>query len=38
MTGGTPKYLISPPGARMPLFPSKIRPIQASVILVEGIL
>lgn len=37
MTGGTPKYLISPPGARMPLFPTKIDPIQASVILVEGI-
>ena len=37
MTGGTPKYLISPPGARMPLFPAKIDPIQASVILVEGI-
>ena len=37
MTGGTPKYLISPPGARMPLFPAKINPIQASVILVEGI-
>lgn len=37
MTGGTPKYLISPPGARMPLFPAKIDSIQASVILVEGI-
>ena len=37
MTGGKPKYLISPPGARMPLFPAKIDPIQASVILVEGI-
>ena len=37
MTGGTPKYLISPPGARMPLFPAKIDPIRASVILVEGI-
>jgi len=37
MTGGTPKYLISPPGARMPLFPAKINPIQGSVILVEGI-
>ena len=37
MTGGTPKYLIRPPGARMPLFPAKIDPIQASVILVEGI-
>ena len=37
MTGGTPKYLISPPGARMPLYPSKVTPIQGSVILVEGI-
>ena len=37
MTGGTPKYLISPPGARMPLYPAKVEPIQGSVILVEGI-
>ena len=37
MTGGTPKYLISPPGARMPLFPAKIDTILASFILVEGI-
>ena len=37
MTGGTPKYLINPPGARMPLFPSKVEAIQGSVILVEGI-
>lgn len=37
MTGGTPKYMINPPGARMPLFPSKVEPIQGSVILVEGI-
>ena len=37
MTGGTPKYLISPPGARMPLYPAKVDSIQSSVILVEGI-
>ena len=37
MSGGTPKYLINPPGARMPLYPSKVEPIQGSVILVEGI-
>ena len=37
MTGGTPKYLINPPGARMPLYPAKVSPIQGSVILVEGI-
>ena len=37
MTGGTPKYLINPPGARMPLFPSKVEAIKGSVILVEGI-
>src|SRR5210317_937172 len=37
MTGGIPKYMINPPGARMPLFPSKVEPIQGSVILVEGI-
>ena len=37
MSGGTPKYLINPSGARMPLYPSKVEPIQGSVILVEGI-
>jgi DNA primase len=35
-TGGTPKYMISPAGAKMPLFPI-VEPIQGSVILVEGI-
>ena len=37
MTGGVPKYLISPPGARLPLYPAKVQPIEGSVILVEGI-
>lgn len=36
-TGGTPKYLISPSGARLPLFPAAIEPIKDTVILVEGI-
>ena len=36
MTGGTPKYLIVPPGAKIPLFP-QAEPVQGSVILVEGI-
>jgi DNA primase len=36
MTGGTPKYIFSPPGVRLPLFPV-VEPIFASVILVEGI-
>jgi len=35
-TGGTPKYMISPAGAKMPLFPI-VKPIQGAVILVEGI-
>ncbi len=35
-TGGTPKYMISPAGAKMPLFPI-VEPIQGSIILVEGI-
>ena len=35
-TGGTPKYMISPAGAKMPLFPV-VEPIQGSIILVEGI-
>ena len=35
-TGGTPKYMISPAGAKMPLFPV-VKPIQGAVILVEGI-
>ena len=35
-TGGTPKYMISPAGAKMPLFPI-VEPIQGDVILVEGI-
>jgi len=33
---GIPKYLNSPPGAKMPLFPT-VKPINGSVILVEGI-
>lgn len=33
---GVPKYLNSPPGAKMPLFPY-VKPIKGSVILVEGI-
>ena len=36
-TGGLPKYLISPSGAKMPLFPSTAEPIKGSIILVEGI-
>lgn len=36
-TGGIPKYLIDPVGAKLPIFPSKIEPINASVMLVEGI-
>jgi DNA primase len=36
MSGGTPKYKISPPGAKIPLYP-KVDPIHGSVILVEGI-
>jgi DNA primase len=35
-TGGTPKYMISPTGAKLPLFPL-VKPIQGKVILVEGI-
>jgi len=35
-TGGTPKYMISPAGAKMPLFPIVV-PIQGKIILVEGI-
>ena len=32
-----PKYLIHPPKAIMPLYPSQVRPIKGRVILVEGI-
>ena len=35
-TGGSPKYLFSPPGARLPLYPAA-SPIRGSIILVEGI-
>ena len=35
-TGGTPKYIIQPPGAKLPLFPI-VEPIRGSIILVEGI-
>jgi len=33
---GTPKYLNSPRGAKMPLYP-KVKPLRGSIILVEGI-
>ena len=36
MAQGTPKYMISPQGAALPLFPV-VKPIQGHVILVEGI-
>lgn len=36
MSGGSPKYLITPPGAKMPLFPQSV-PILGTIILVEGI-
>lgn len=36
MTGGTPKYLFSPRGVKLPLFPIT-KPIKGSVTLVEGI-
>ena len=35
-TDQTPKYLFSPPGVKLPLFP-RVSPIQSSIILVEGI-
>lgn len=35
-SGGVPKYMISPPGAKLPLFPA-VTPIRSTVILVEGI-
>jgi len=36
MSGGTPKYLITPEQITIPLYP-KVQPIQNSVILVEGL-
>ena len=33
----TPKYLIYPPQAKLPLYPSTVNPIKGRVILVEGI-
>jgi len=33
----TPKYLIKPNGASLPLFPARVTPTQGKVILVEGI-
>lgn len=36
MTGETPKYMITPRGVKMPLYP-RIEPIMGSAILVEGI-
>lgn len=35
-TGGVPKYMISPAGAKLPFFPIVV-PIKGSIILVEGI-
>lgn len=35
-TGGTPKYIFTPRGVKLPLFP-KASPIKGSIILVEGI-
>ena len=35
-TGGIPKYLISPRGAKLPLYPA-VKAYQGSIILVEGI-
>jgi len=32
-----PKYIIHPPGARLPLYPQPVKPIQGRVILVEGL-
>ena len=32
-----PKYLISPPQAKLPLYPASVKPIKGRVILVEGI-
>ena len=31
------KYMIYPPGANLPLYPSKVKPVKGRVILVEGI-
>ena len=36
MSGGTPKYMITPRGVKLPLFPT-VSTIKSSVILVEGI-
>ena len=36
MSGGTPKYMITPRGVKLPLFP-KVTAIKGSIILVEGI-
>jgi len=36
LTGGTPKYLISPHKVKIPLFP-QVEPIKGSIVLVEGI-
>lgn len=37
MSGGTPKYLFSPTGSKLPLFPNIVKPINGKVIIVEGI-
>jgi DNA primase len=36
MSGGIPKYMITPRGVKLPLFPT-VSPLKSSVILVEGI-
>lgn len=36
MSNGDPKYLFHPGGAKLPLFPT-VKPIQGSIVLVEGI-
>lgn len=33
----TPRYMLSPPDAKIPLYPAKVSPLKGSVILVEGI-
>lgn len=37
MTGGIPKYYITPNNAKMPLFPTDATPLSGAVVLVEGI-
>lgn len=35
-SGGSPKYIVDPPGAKLPLFP-RVAPINGHILLVEGI-